>query len=368
MIKRVLIIGGYGNFGRFIAKRLSAEKDIQLIIAGRHIQKAELFCKQIKAARHPLEPAQIDIHYQLENSLERINPDIVIHTSGPYQNQAYDVANACIKQGCHYIDLSDARNFVVGISTLNQAAEEKNILVISGASSVPCLANAIINHYQPEFSSITHLDYAIATAQLTNIGLATTSAGLSYAGEPFTTLRNNKEKVIYGWRNLRMRRFWGLGWRLLGNCDIPDLDLFPKRYPTLSSIRFQAGLELKCLHLSLWALSGLVKYKLCPNLRRFAPLMLKISRWFDPFGNDDSGFYMNIQGIDKTGKPTQKTFEILARDGDGLYIPCIPSIILTKKLAKNAMDTIGAKPCMDMILLEEYLSELEGFDIKWTAL
>jgi len=29
MIKRILIIGGYGNFGRFIARRLAHEADLQ---------------------------------------------------------------------------------------------------------------------------------------------------------------------------------------------------------------------------------------------------------------------------------------------------------------------------------------------------
>lgn len=364
MVKRVLIIGGYGNFGRFIAKRLATEANIQLIIAGRHIQKAELFCKQLSGLNQA-EYMHIDIHYQLEESLARIYPDIVIHTSGPYQHQGYEVAKACIHQGCHYIDLSDAREFVVGITQLNSAAKAKNVLVCSGASSVPCLADAIINHFESEFKKITDLDYAIATAQLTNLGLATTSAGLSYAGKPFSTLHNGTEKTIYGWQNLKIRKFWGLGFRFLGNCDIPDLTLFPERYPTLLNIRFQAGLELKFLHFILWSLSYLVRFKLCPNLQIFAPLMLKISRLFDIFGNDDSGFYMQIKGIDKQGNPSDKMFEILAKHGDGLYIPCIPAIILSKKLAKNAISITGAIPCINLIQLDEYLAELNGLDIKW---
>lgn len=364
MNTRILIIGGYGNFGRLIARQLASEENIQLIIAGRHIEKAELLCKQL-TAYHPAEYAQIDIQHQLEESLGKIKPDIVIHTSGPYQNQGYGVASACITHGCHYIDLSDARGFVVGISQLNMVAQAKNVLVCSGASSVPCLANAIINHYQSEFEKITDLDYAIATAQLTNTGLATTTAGLSYAGKPFFTLHHGKEEIVYGWQNLRVRRFWGLGLRLLGNCDIPDLTLFPKRYQTLLNIRFQAGLELIFLHFILWALSVLVKYKLCPNLQIVAPLLLKISRYFDRFGTDDSGFYMEIKGRDKNDKPVCKTFEILAQHGDGLYIPCIPAIILSKKLAKKVINVIGAMPCLDLITLNEYLDELKNFDIKW---
>ncbi len=364
MIARLLIIGGYGNFGRLIAKRLAPEENIQLIIAGRHLEKAEFLSKQL-TAHNPVECAQVDIQHQLEESLDKIKPDIVIHTSGPYQTQDYTVANACVKQGCHYIDLADARDFVAGISKLNTAAQAKKILICSGASSVPCLANAIINNYQSEFEKITDLDYAISTAQLTNNGLATTTAGLSYAGKPFYTLRNGKNELVYGWHNLRSRKFWGLGTRFLGNCDIPDLTLFPERYPTLVNIRFQAGLELKFLHLILWMFSGLVRSKLCPDLQNFAPLMLKISRLFDSFGTDNSGFYMEIKGLDKKGKPARRMFEMLARHGDGLYIPCIPAIILSKKLAKGTLNVVGALPCLDLISLDEYLNELKGLDIKW---
>lgn len=364
MVKRVLIIGGYGNFGRFIAKQLASEKNIQLIIAGRHIEKARVFANTLGAI-NPAEYATLDIYCKLNESLSQLKPDIVIHTSGPYQQQDYHVAKACINYGCHYIDLSDARDFVAGISILNTDATTKKVLICSGASSVPCLTSAIINHYQDGFAKITALDYAIATAQLTNLGLATTSAGLSYAGKSFSTLRNGKQKTIYGWQDLRRRNFWGLGNRLLGNCDIPDLALFPKRYPTLTSIRFQAGLELTFLHLMLWVLSGLARYRLCPNLQRFAPLMLKISRCFDVFGNDDSGFYMEISGVDKNNQSIKKTVEIVARAGDGLYIPCAPAIILTKKLAIDAVNVVGAMPCIDLLTFDEYLAELQGLDIQW---
>lgn len=141
--------------------------------------------------------------------------------------------------------------------------------------------------------------------------------------------------------------------------------MFPERYPSVSNIRFQAGLELKLLHFILWFFSYLVRYRLCPNLQIFAPMFLKISRCFDIFGKDDSGFYMEIKGIDKNENPKSKIFEILARYGDGLYIPCIPSIILSKKLANNTIDTTGATPCLDLISLEDYLAELKGLDIQW---
>ena len=364
MTTRVLIIGGYGNFGSFIASKLAHEGNIQLIIAGRDGSKAKKFADNIQSKFKP-ESYQMDIDTNLVESLAEIKPNVVIHTSGPYQDQSYKVAEACIQQGCHYIDLADARDFVSGITCLNEQAQKKGILICSGASSVPCLTGAIIDQYKNEFKQLEKIEYAIATAHLTNRGLATTAAALSYAGKPFKTLIDGKMQNIYGWTDLKFRNFWKLGLRAMGSCDIPDLEIFPSRYPSLKTMRFRGGLELKLLHIILFGLSWLVKLKIVPSLQPAANIMLKISFLFDKIGKDNSGFYMSLFGLDNADKQKKIDFEIVAKHGDGLYIPTMPSIILAKKFANNEIKETGAKPCLDIIALDEYLQALKELDIEW---
>lgn len=364
MITRVLIIGGYGNFGSFISRMLAREDNIQLIITGRNETKAEQFANTLMA-KNSAEFSRIDINHDLDYSLNELKPDVVIHTSGPFQGQSYHVAEACIAAGCHYIDLADGREFVAGIKVLDRSARDKNIFVCAGTSSVPCLTSAIVDRYINDFGELKDVDYGIATAHLTNRGLATTSAVLSYAGKPFTTLVDGKMKNIYGWRDLRFRRFWNLNNRPLGNCDIPDLELFPERYPSLKNISFKAGLELRFLHYILWMLSGLVKLRLFPPLNILAPYLLKISKLFDWIGKDDSGFYMRLIGTGKDNKPKEVLFELVAHQSDGLFIPSMPAILLTKKLANDEINNVGASPCMGVISLDEYLDGLSEFDIHW---
>lgn len=364
MNKRVLIIGGYGNFGQFVARMLAREVDMQVIIAGRSLDKAKLLATQLSAINPP-ETVALDITQPLAEALKEIAPDIVIHTSGPYQSQGYDVARACIAQACHYIDLADARSFVSNIKTLDEQAKAQNVLICSGASSVPTLTSAIIDDFITQFDCLESVEYGIATAQRTNRGIATTAAILSYAGKPFRTLINGEERDVYGWLDLNFRSFWGLNTRPLGNCDIPDLELFPSRYPTLKNIRFQAGLELKVLHLILVAMSWLVRISIIPSLQPLAPYLLNISRGFDVFGKDDSGFFMEMSGRENDGSAKKVLFEIVARESDGLYIPCIPAVLMAKKLARGEVIAIGAVPCMGFVGLDEYLSALGEFKIEW---
>lgn len=366
MIKRVLIIGGYGNFGQFIARVLAKDSKIQVMIAGRTLSKAQTLIDGMEAVNLP-EAVFCDIHQNIEKVLKETDPSVVIHTSGPFQGQSYVVAEACIKQGCHYIDLADSRHFVDNITKLDTKAQKKQVLICSGASSVPTLSSAIIDHYIDQFSILESVDYAIATAQLTNQGLATTQGVLSYAGKPFKTLINGEEKKIYGWLGLRLKRFWKLNLRFLGYCDIPDLALFPKRYPQLQTVCFQAGLELKPLQFILYLLSWLVRVRLLPSLDHFAGLMHKISRCFDVFGHNDAGFYMQMQGKDDRKLPKTMRFELFAQHGHGLYIPCVPSIILAKRLVHAEQPLTGASACVGMISLDEYLQMLQALklDIEW---
>lgn len=363
-MNRTLIIGGYGNFGSFIASRLAKEDNIQLIIAGRDKAKARKSAESLDA-KNKAEFARLDINSGLSESLAKIKPDVVIHTSGPYQGQGYHVAKACIKQGCHYIDLADARGFVAGITKLDKEAKKRNVLICSGASSVPCLTGAVIDKYKGEFKKLEKIEYAIATAQLTNRGLATTAAALSYAGKPFKTLIDGKMRDVHGWTDLKFRKFWKLGPRPMGACDIPDLEIFPKRYPDLKTIRFRGGLELKVLHVILFFLSWLVRLRIIPSLQPAANPMLKISFLFDLIGKDNSGFYMTMSGLDKKWQSKHITFEIVAKHGDGLFIPSMPSIIMARKFANGQIAETGAKPCLDIITLDEYLNELKTLDIEW---
>ncbi len=366
MIKRVLIIGGYGNFGTFITKKLALENNIQVIIAGRSLDKANKLIADIEFANKP-EAVFVDIDESFEEVLVKIKPDIVIHTSGPFQSQGYDIAQASINQRCHYIDLADGREFVTGITSLDTLAKQNDVLVISGASSVPCLTSALVDYYKGEFTALERIDYGITTAQKTARGLATTAAILSYTGKSIPTLVDGEMADIYGWQDMRIRQYSELGRRFLGNCDVPDLALFPSRYPDLKNIRFYAGLEIPLVHVSLWGLSWLVRAGLIKRLEKLAPLLLKISYLFDWFGTSNSGFHMELSGKDLKGKDKVVIFELTARSGDGPYIPCMPAILLAKKLADGTLNETGAFPCMGFIDRDEYLNALSDMDITWTS-
>jgi hypothetical protein len=357
-MNKVLILGGYGNFGKRIAAALVA-KDIPVVIAGRNLQKADNLAQTLG---DNVEFASFDIHSSLEKHLQLIKPAVVINTCGPFQNANYLVAKTCIANKAHYIDLADGREFVTNISNLDNLAMSQNVCVFSGASTVPGLSSAVLEHYQSEFSDISSLKYGISPGQKAERGLATTKGIMSYVGKPLKPFASIVDQP-YGWQNIYRQQYPGLSKRWMANCEVPDLDLLPNKYG-IKQIQFSAGLELSFMHLGLWALSWVVRMGIPLPLMRLAPSLLSISNWFDLFGSADGGMHMIISGKNKDGQPHTRTWFIIAKDGHGPHIPTIPAIVLAARLARGESLPSGAMACMGLVSLEEYLAELDNFAVE----
>ena len=359
MSGKILILGATGNFGKRIAKSL-ADSGYSIIVAGRNAEKLAALVAQLPPGR--TETACFDIHTDLKDQLARLQPAVLINTCGPFQSADYSVAECAIAQHINYIDLADGRDFVTGITRLNAAARRNDVAVISGASTVPGLSSAVLDHFAPEFSKINNLTFGISPGQKAERGLATTQGILSYVGKPLKPFPGHKT-TVYGWQDLYRQDYGPLGKRWMANCDIPDLDLLPARYG-IEKIRFSAGLELGALHLGLWGLSWAVRWGLPLNLPRHAEILLKAANWFDRFGSANGGMHMIISGEDPNSTPLTRTWKIIALNGDGPHIPTIPAIILAKKIARGTFSRAGAMPCLGLIALDDYLTELQPYAIE----
>jgi hypothetical protein len=334
-----------------------------VIIAGRHEDKARALSDELNG-RYPdaaIEAAAIDADRNLLAHLRTLEPAVVVNTCGPFQLKDYDVAEACIAAGAHSIDLADGRAFVNGVKALDGRAKAAGVWVISGASTVPGLSSAVVEHCVRELTVIESLRYGISPGQKAERGLATAQGILTYVGKRLAPAPGH-EKLRYGWQDLYRQTYPVLGGRFMANCDVPDLDLLPARYP-VRKIQFSAGIEVGFLHFGLWALGWLVRLRAPLDLPRHAPLLLRASHWFDQFGTADGGMHMIVRGRDANGNPRERRWFIIALNGDGPQIPCAPAIVLARELAAGNMPGAGAVPCVGLVTLEECLAELKPYAI-----
>jgi len=360
---KILVLGGYGFFGSRICLALASDPTITLLIAGRNIAKAQELASALK-----LNPAQvvcIDARAaNLTDIFLSLDIDTVIHTAGPFQGQDYAVARAAISAGANYIDLADGREFVAGISKLDNEARQRGVLVTSGASSLPALSSAVVDRYASRFSRITAIHTGIASGARAP-GLATMRGIFGYCGKPFTRLESRHWKTVYGWLDLQRHQFPDpVGYRLLGSCDVPDLILFPYRYQGIETVTFHAGFASNIGHLVVWGASLLVRAGLMSSLSPLVVPLNTISKWMERTVSDKGGMFVSMQGDDADGNSLQLKWHLIAAQNHGPHIPCGAAIALAKKLANSGELPRGAMPCMGLLTVEEYLGALHGYDIQ----
>jgi saccharopine dehydrogenase-like NADP-dependent oxidoreductase len=359
----ILVLGGYGFFGARICAALARNPAIHLLIGGRDGGKALQLARQLK-----LDPAQacaLDANAaDLAQQLTRLRVATVIHTAGPFQGQDYQVARAAIAAGANYIDLADGREFVAGIGQLDAQARERGVLVTSGASSLPALSSAVVDRYLPRFRQLHVIRAGIASGARAP-GLATMRGVFGYCGKPFSRLVDGRQETTHGWLDLQRHDFSApVGKRLLGSCDVPDLDLFPARYPGVQTVTFHAGFASMPGHLFVWACAQLARLGVLKSLLPLVGPLHAISSRMEPYVSDKGAMFVAMEGTGMDGQTLRLKWQLLAAQNHGPHIPCGAAIALANKLARGHDLPHGAMPCMGILSVEDYLDALQGLDVR----
>lgn len=352
---RILVLGGYGHFGARIARALAHDSDLQVIVAGRDPAKGRALLADVQQL---VEFCRLDIDApDFMALLKTQQAQLLIHTAGPFQEQGYGVAQACLEAGLHYIDLADGRAFVRDFpAALNSLAQLNQHIAISGASTLPALSSAVVDHLLPNFERLDGIHICIAPAQRTPLGLATMRAVLSYCGREFEWRQDSAWVGVVGWRDLKRVSFAQMAPRLAAPCDVPDHDLLPARYPGLKSVQFRAALELRLLAHSLSLLARLRHMGLPLPVEKLAPVFSTAARWFDPWGSDLGGMCIELRGS-KGGHPLALRWDLSAPNLHGPEIPCMAAILLARRIARGDLNDSGAHACMGFLSLADFETE-----------
>jgi saccharopine dehydrogenase-like NADP-dependent oxidoreductase len=358
---RVVVLGGYGNFGARICRAL-ARNGIDVVAAGREPERGY----RTASFNGRIGKARIDIaDPQLTACLRALSPHIIIHCAGPFQDQNYRVALASLAAGAHYIDLADGRSFVTQFAAaVDESARSAGLLAITGASTLPALSSAVIDELKDRFASIEEIQLSIAPAQRSPRGTATMAAVFSYVGRPFKWMRGGAWQLAHGWQELRRMNFARLGQRLAAACDVPDLELLPTRYPGVKTVEFRAALELSAQHFLLAAIAQLNRVGLSIPLVRWAAALDRIATWLNRFGSERGGMLVEITGTRHDGTKHQVRWHLTADNNHGPEVPCMPAILLAGKLQRGELAISGAMPCIGLLTLDEFELEFARWDIE----
>lgn len=353
---KTLVLGGYGNFGARISRALAADAAIELLVGGRDLERATAFVQSLAGeARAVRVDAQSPDFAQ---SLRELCVELVIHTAGPFQNQDYRVPQAVAAAGAHYIDLADGRRFVCDFpAALDGAFRNAGRTAVTGASTVPALSSAVVDHLAAGWQGIRGIDICIAPAQGAPRGEATLAGVLAYCGAPIRVWQHGRWTEQPGWARPSTVRFARMRPRRGALCDIPDLELFPARHAGVQSVMFRAALEVGLTQQAFAFLAALRRIGLLPAPQKLAPLLHATGGLFDAFGSALGGMVVRVEGTDARGAAAHRAWHIAADDNHGPEIPCMAAILLARRLARDDALPVGAQACMGLLALQEFEPE-----------
>ena len=362
-VTRILVLGGGGVFGSRLARILSADGRFELILAGRSLEKAGAVAANLPKGA-AVSCAQIDALHVEAGAIVALQPDLVVHCAGPFQGQNTRVAEAAIKAGVPYADLSDGREFCAGFNRLDAAAKDAGVFALTALSTTTALSTAAAMSLATAFSTVSSVDVGVTPGNRAPRGKAVVEAILSYVGEPIPQVRGGAEVDVWGWGALRRIEIAGLGPRLFSPCDTPDPVAMGQLFPQADRIAFSAGLELSVLHLSLFVLARLRRWRLTPNLAGGVSFFHAVADLFEPFGSDRGAMFVELAGQSHDGAPLRRRWSLVAGGGDGPNIPVLGAAALARKLASGERPAHGARMCIGEITLKDFEQEFAAFDIQ----
>jgi saccharopine dehydrogenase-like NADP-dependent oxidoreductase len=357
---KTIVLGGYGNFGARICRALANRPGIDLVVAGRSAARAQELATECGVAAAAIDITDPD----LARKLTGLGAALVIHTAGPFQHQDYAVARAAAAAGAHYIDLADGRRFVCDFpAALDAAFKACGRKAVTGASTVPGLSSAVIDALTASWRGVREIDFCIAPAQTAPRGLATMAGVLSYCGAPVQVWQGGRWVTRYGWCAPEKVAFARLKPRLGALCDIADLELFPAYYQGVQSVMFRAALEVGMSQRALAAVGALRRRGVLARPERLAGFMNRAADGLDMFGSALGGMVVRVRGADAAGDAVSAAWHITADDDNGPEIPCMPAILLARRLAAGEAFAPGAYTCVSQLALAEFEPEFRKWDM-----
>jgi saccharopine dehydrogenase-like NADP-dependent oxidoreductase len=360
---RTLVLGGYGNFGARICRALAGNLGIELLVGGRDAGRATDFAARL--GHGALGMALDHTDEQFAYALRDMGVQLLIHTAGPFQDQAYRVARAAAWAGAHYIDLADGRRFVCDFArALDHVFRGAERTAITGASTVPALSSAVIEHLCGGWRRIEAIDICVAPGQQVPRGEAAMAAVLAYCGEPIAVWDDGQWQLQRGWSRPQPVHVAHMKPRMGALCDIPDLELFPERFRVTRRVMYRAALELPFAQRVFSLLAGARAAGLVRRPQKLARVLVTAARALDFLGSATGGMSVEAEGIDVQGREVRRAWHIAADDGHGPEIPCMAAILLARKLAQGEALPVGAMPCMGLLSLSDFEPEFAHWRMR----
>jgi len=364
-MKRVVLIGATGVFGRRLARHLARLDGIGLVLTSRSAGKAQALAQELATeANVPVSGAGLDRDKDLVAALAALTPWLVIDASGPFQQQGYEVPTAALLLGAHVVDLADARGYLAGYGPqLDELAKQRGLVALAGASSTPALSVAAVRELSEGWERLDAIHIAITPAGRSEVGPSVIAAILSYAGRPVPVWREGELQTTSGWGAGEVIDMPGLGLRRVAPVETVDAEMLGPDLAVQSQVKFTAGLEAGVEQWGLALLAWLRRRSWVADLAPLVPYLVKARRITRLWTSDRGGMRVAISGIDSKGRPRRAYWSLLAENDDGPQVPTLAAAAAVRALLAHTI-VPGARSAAEALNLAAIEAEMAPYAIS----
>jgi hypothetical protein len=339
---RILIAGGYGVFGRLLARELLSITPANVVLAGRDPQRAAAACR---ALRSPARTEARVLDLRQAHALIRAAEDCfaVACTAGPFQQLPSELPRAAVEAGAHWLDISDDPGWVLPLTAdtvLDAAAVAAGLSVIPGQSTVPALSGALVRWCRQALPNACH---ARITLFIGNRNAKGTGAVASALGAGWT----DPQPV-----DLPLGR--GLAYRF----PSPDTVLIQEELAL--DVEFRVAFEWPVAHRAM-AVAAILSRRLGPRGRvRLARCLSLLSAPLSHFGSEVGCLQAELW--DESGDRA-----VASLVGAGQRMAVLPCALAVEALISGELHHRGVVPPAAWLDPDEWMARLQAHGVEFTA-
>jgi saccharopine dehydrogenase (NAD+, L-lysine-forming) len=318
----ILLLGGYGSTGRPLARHLLARTGFRIVIAGRHLDKAQAFVESLQSERVHAQQVDATDPASLRQSLQGVD---LLLVAAPTTHHTETVVRAALDAEADYLDIQYADIKLDVLRLHEKEMLEKNLCFVTEAGYHPGLPSAMIRYAASKLDCIE----TARTAGYLNMGNLQYTEAVDELMEGFVhyqaqVYRNGAWTKPSSWD---MRKFdfgQGIGSKTCYSMFFEELRGIPEIYPTLKDTGFYiAGWNpLTDLLLTPIIMLGL---KIAPKrgIRPLGKLM-----WWGV--NQSKPPYRVVLKVEAEGQLNRRAAQVQARieHEDGYELTAIPVVAL----------------------------------------
>ena len=233
----ILILGGYGATGRLLTKHLLTQTAVDIVIAGRNLEKARSFVGSLGSPRLSARQADASDPLTLESAFQGVNLCLV---AAPATHQAETVVRACLEAGVDYLDIQFSTRKLAVLYASQEEIQRSGLCFVSEAGYHPGLPAAMVRYAA---SQLDFIESAL-TAGYLNIGPSLPyteavdelmEAFIDYNAQVF---RHGEWTSPNKWEMIKFDFGQKIGRRTCYSMFFEELRSLPEMYPTLRDVGF----------------------------------------------------------------------------------------------------------------------------------